>query len=161
MRRSTVSSRTGSSTWSKFEGMPMTGVTPAIGAQEDAQIATINSFFGLHPALTAIGGECTAVGPGKKPAASAWATEPVQSLTGVSVAPLKRAVLDLRHGRTTDKGDLSCYPAAIVDLQNLESTTRQEMARNVLVGYEIGHLNQFFENRQYVLGGPDNPVVPK
>jgi len=106
-------------------------------------------------------GECTAVGPGKKPAASAWATEPVQSLTGVSVAPLKRAVLDLRHGRTTDTGDLSCYPAAIVDLQNLESTTRQEMARNVLVGYEIGHLNQFFENRQYVLGGPDNPVVPK
>jgi hypothetical protein len=142
-----------------FEALPITGVTPKMASRENAAIATINEFFGLPRAPWS--GDCDASGPGKQAAARAWQTEPVQSLTGVAAAPLKKAVKDLRQGLTTDRGDTSCYAAAIVDLQSLESATPAEMAKNVPDGDEIGYLNQFFNGRQYVLGGPDNPVVPQ
>ncbi len=140
-----------------FESMPITDVTPVIDAQENAQIATINRFFGLPPSPWP--GECDSSGPGKRAATAEWEKEPIQSLAGVAVGPLKKAVTDLRRGRTKDRGDTSCYPAAIVDLQSLESATRAEMTKNIPFGYQIGYLNLFFQARQYVLGGPDNVLV--
>jgi hypothetical protein len=135
----------------RFESMPITGVTPAISDQETAQIATINTFFGLPP--TPWPGECESSGPGVRAAATAWGSEPAQSGTGVVVAPLAKAVNDLRRGLTTDRGDTSCYPAAIIDIQNLESATRTDLSREVPYGDEIGYLNQFFHGLPYVLGG--------
>jgi hypothetical protein len=141
-----------------FESMPITDVTPSISEQENAAIASINRFFGLPS--TPWPGECDSSGPEKRAAAAAWETEPVQSLTGVVAAPLAEAATDLRHGLTTDRGDTSCYAAAIADLQSLESAKRANLSKDVPYGDEIGYLNKFFNGRQYVLGGPDNPVVP-
>ncbi len=141
-----------------FESMPITDVTPGISEQENAVVATINRFFGLPP--TPWPGECDSSGPGKRAAATAWATEPVQSLTGVVALPLAKAVTDLRHGLTADRGDTSCYAAAIADLQSLKSAKRADLSKDIPYGDEIGYLNQFFNGRQYVLGGADNPVVP-
>jgi hypothetical protein len=143
----------------KFETMPITDVTPVIGATETAEIAIIDRFFDLPPSTWS--GECDSSGPGKQAAATAWETEPVQRVTEVAIAPLKKAVTDLKRGLVTDTGDKSCYPAAIADLQSLESARSADMTRNIPYGNEIGYLNSFFNPGPYVLGGgPDYPVVP-
>jgi hypothetical protein len=142
----------------KFESGPITGVTPDITARENAERSAVNTFFHL-PKSTWEGG-CDSSGPGLRGAQKSWQTEPSASQSGVHVAPLRRAIADLKHGLATDTGDTSCYAAAMADLQSLESATRTDIAMSITrfnsplghvihapYGDEIEFLNAFLRGR--------------
>jgi hypothetical protein len=145
-----------------FAFLPLTSATPAQSARASADIAKVNRFFQLRGNSWDSG--CIASGHGMTAAASAWSMEPNTAVHGALPGPLKTAASDLAAGERSDRGDRSCYPAAIADLANLESASQSEIAAaNPLrwslgsaevIGAEIAYLNGFF-----LAGGAQHPVL--
>jgi hypothetical protein len=152
-------SHVSSPTWQKviaalmdYGRLPDTGFTAALNARASADSAVVNAFF--HATPDAMG--CfTLIGPEALKAMRAWDTEPTNTTHGVRVAPLRRARTDLKHGLSSDKADTACCPAAIADLQGLDSATPSQIAASStdthqvsiignLDGYRIAYLNAFF-----------------
>jgi hypothetical protein len=137
-----------------FERIPITSVTATEAAKAKADIKAVNAFFGLAPRTDKRG--CIAAGPGATAATGEWVTEPADTSSGVTIAPLRQVTNYLRQGESADRGDKSCYPAAIADLQNLQTATAADIAASsgrsptggyrvkTLYGDEIAYLNRFF-----------------
>jgi len=132
-----------------FERLPITNVTPAQDAEGNSDIALVNGFFGLSQ-MVSCGLDDSA---STKDAALAWFTEPDNTTSGVAPGPLKTAVADLETAETEDPSETACYPAAIDDLDGLETATAAAIAAsgapggnhaNTTFGAEIGYLNDFF-----------------
>jgi hypothetical protein len=136
-----------------FERLPITSVTPAQGAEETADINKVNAFFDLP--TTGLVPPCgIASAPG---AAAAWTSEPPNTTEGILVGPLQRAVSVLAKDASTDP----CIPAAIADLENLESATAADVAASAgettggksnLFGADIAYLNDFFQSQVLTSG---------
>jgi hypothetical protein len=133
---------------SDYANKPDADVTPAMNAEIDADTALIDSFLGAAPDATG----CSGTGRDARKAMHAWESEPRGRQAGVRVAPLRQAIADLKNGLGSDKGDTGCYPAAIADLQSLESATRAQISASQaknntianLAGFRIAYLNAFF-----------------
>jgi hypothetical protein len=128
-----------------FEKLPITSVTPSEDAEGNADFQVVNTFFDL-PGATDVP-SCTN-DPGS-PAAAAWSSEPANTTSGILLGPLERAVSNLEPRINTN----SCFPAAIADLQSLESATRADIVASSaettgrgsnLYGAEITYLNVLF-----------------
>jgi hypothetical protein len=122
-------------------------VTPAQQATATADTNELNSFFGVT-----MGDDCQ-LGAGT-PAASAWATEPAGTSSGVTVAGLQQAATDLRQQSGAD----AC-PAAVDDLVALESATPAQIAASpgsgnipTVTGDEIAYLNALFQTNVLTTG---------
>jgi hypothetical protein len=137
-----------------FAAIPITSVTPSERAQTKSDLERVDRFFGLRRLPWAKG--CITSGPGVEAAAHAWDEEPAGITHGVLVAPLQSAAADLTGGLTSDHGDRSCDPAAVEDLEALESATSSQVAESrrssgfggqspaSLAGAEIAYLDVFF-----------------
>lgn len=137
-----------------IERLPITSVTPAQDAEFDSDAKVVNAFFDLTPkAVVASCGPDNA--PATAEAAAAWFSEPGTTSSGVVVQPLETAVRDLETQEAEDSTGTSCYPAAIDDLENLESASSAEIAASAgegtgndaassPIGAEIDYLNEFF-----------------
>jgi hypothetical protein len=130
-----------------FERLPITSVTPSQDAEATADVNEVNTFFGLPTTGTVP--SCGVLSDGA--AVAAWSSEPPDTTSGILVAPLQRAVSDLRSGA----GSNPCTPAAIADLENLESATAADIAASAgettggtpsLFGAGIAFLNDFFQS---------------
>jgi hypothetical protein len=137
-----------------YEKIPITSVTPAQDVQANTDIAAVNTFFDIPPGAGQR--QCAPPEPGADAATAAWMTEPTMTSSGVDVPALRTAVADLEQAQARDSGATSCYPAAIADLQNLETATPAAIAQSsaaalsggssvaALTGDEITYLNVFF-----------------
>jgi hypothetical protein len=128
-----------------FENLPLTSVTPAEDAEGQADFKVVNTFFDL-PVSTYV--PSCSDDPGS-PAATAWSDEPANTTSGLLLVPLERAAANLEQGVSTN----SCFPAAIADLQSLESATRGDILASSaetsgrgfnLYGAEIAYLSDLF-----------------
>lgn len=156
-----------------FAAIPITGVTSAESARARTDVARVDRFFGLRHNPWEKG--CLTSGLGIQGAARAWQEEPTGISSGILIAPLQNAAADLTAGLKTDHGDRSCYPAAIEDLENLESATKSEVVRSsrswsfgdhsatVSVSAEIAYLHGFFgfSDDREVLEGDAAEAVTK
>jgi hypothetical protein len=132
-----------------FERLPITDVTPAQDAEGNSDIALVNRFFDLSQ-MVSCGFDDSA---STKDAAIAWFTEPDNTTSGITLGPVKTAVSDLEAAETNDPSMTACYPAAVADLDDLETATAAAIAAsgapggnhaNTTFGAEIGYLNDFF-----------------
>jgi hypothetical protein len=141
-----------------FETLPDSDFTPADAAEARKDGAVILPFFGISESGPSPSyGDCNVPWPNDIAATKAWATEPPNTSSGVIVGPLQAAVTHLQQGLTTDACDEPAYPAAIADLQNLESASSADIAASsglvpsgaylihTLIGDEIAYLDEFFQ----------------
>jgi hypothetical protein len=139
-----------------YERLPDTGYTAALTARANAEEAAIDTYFHTKPDANSC---FPLMGRNVVKAARAWDDEPPDNTHGVRISPLRLAVADLSEGLKSDKGDTACYPAAIADLQALESATPGEvkdastpwpttpsLSNGDLDGDRIFYLNDFFLN---------------
>jgi hypothetical protein len=141
-----------------YETLPDTDFTDADAVEARRDSAVILPFFGLTGSDQSLsGGNCNVSWPTAIAATKAWVTEPANTSSGIIVGPLQEAVTYLQQGLTTDSCDKSDYPAAIADLQNLESASSADIAASsglvpsgayvihTLIGDEIAYLDEFFQ----------------
>jgi hypothetical protein len=109
-----------------YESLPDANFTAALNARANADTAVIDAYFRAVP--DAKGCHTSTEPEEARRAMRAWVTQPANNALGVRLAPLRRAIADLKHGLSSDKGDTACYPAVITDLQSLESATLSQLA---------------------------------
>lgn len=137
-----------------YEMLPDTGYTAALSARANAEEAAIDAYFHTTPDVNSC---FPLTGRNGLKAERAWDNEPADNTQGVRILPLRLAIADLSEGLKSDKGDTACYPAAIADLQGLESATPGEVkaastpwpatprpSNGDLDGDRIFYLNDFF-----------------
>jgi len=110
----------------KFGELPDAMMTPAQSKQFTADITAISSFLGFKKSPWTTG--CVSHGAEARAAAQAWSEEPQGTNKGILKSHLRAAAADLTRGLRIDAGDRSCYPAAIEDLDNLQTATAAEIA---------------------------------
>lgn len=110
----------------KFGELPDAMMTPAQSKQFTADITAISSFLGFKKSPWTTG--CVSHGAEARAAAQAWSKEPHGTNKGILKSLLRAAAADLTRGLRIDAGDRSCYPAAIEDLDNLQTATAAEIA---------------------------------
>jgi hypothetical protein len=132
-----------------YASLPDAMLTPAQSAEATADVDQLNTFFGV----TSAEDDCQL--GGGTPAASAWATEPTGTSSGVDVAALQQAAAAL--GQQTG---LDACPAGVDDLKALESASAAQVAASAgsgnvptVVGDEIAYLNALFQTNVLTSGG--------
>ncbi len=147
-----------------IERLPITGVSAAQSAQFTADEATVTAFFDVPSLVSCMPVEDTDTDQ----AATEWLSEPDNTSSGVVIGPLVAAANDLQEAERADPSATGCYPAAIDDLQGLESASPADIAGSAASGdnhadtpsgAEIAYLNVFFTSNESASSQTAEPLT--